>query len=928
MRISHLVLAVLLATPAITSAQLRFNRFDSIPVSEQGNTLRWAWAGGLNHPQFNNIDLDGDGTLDLILLDKSGDKTLAFKRGSGAGVDAWDLAPRYRDMFINQHSGRERPHDWLLTRDFNCDGKQDVFTYSNGGLAVYRNASASNIDTLIFELMTPLLLSDYGNGPINIYVSPVDLPAIDDFDKDGDIDIVTFSLQGMFAEFHKNLSKELYGHCDSLVFELADACWGSFAEDPSTVFVSLNQSCKGNVGTEEHSAEAGGARHSGFTLLAIDIDGDEDKDMVLSNVSYPKLNLLTNGGDLFTASITAQDTQFPMHTQSSIEVNIDNFPAAFAADVNNDGRTDLIASPYQENNGRNNDGVWLYADDATAGAKDYAFVRNNFLQHGMMEFGTGAYPALADVSGDGLLDLLVGNYGYFAGTGTYQRRLAYYRNVGTATAPSFALVTRDYASLSQITLTNVAPTFGDLDGDGDLDMLVGDGTGDIHFFRNNASGTTEAQYTLAAPGYQGINVGQVATPQLVDVNGDGLLDLIIGRNNGTLSYWRNSGTALNAVFTLEDAQFGGVITRAPGVSYGYSAPFFFNDGSELKAFVGAENGVLHHFTGITETIAGPDVITAEVGAGNATSSSPEQTPFGFSKRSGRHQFIIRAEELNAAGLSAGLITRIGLDVANATPFQVAQINIGIKNTMAQSVSGFEDGTVNIYSQQADTVFQGYNDFVCQNPQPWDGVSNLLVQVCFYHVQNNGAMPDFQVMGSATPFNSHAYATATTTSGCNISYVGNGTFRPDFTFGIKPTFPSGGRLPMYEGERLTVHGADLNSDGYLDLVMGNLAGGLSFYKGGTTGITPNAVPTVQTTATATHFTVFPNPTSNQLNIRCDKADIGSFSIALFDLTGRELVRQQISGPMGTIDLGSLPSGTYLLRTMTGSLQQHTRVVVQH
>lgn len=905
----------------VAVAQPFFKRNDSIPVIENNTTLPWAWAGGLDHAQFNNLDLNNDGTPDLVLLDKAGDKTLTFLRKPGTGPDQWEIAPRYREMFINQHTPRLRPHDWLLTRDFNCDGKLDIFTYSNGGVAIYRNDSQQN-DTLVFTLMTPLLLSDYGSATINVYVSPVDLPAIDDFDGDGDLDMVTFSLQGTFAEYHRNRSKELYGHCDSLIFNLEDPCWGNFSEDPSTLLVSLNQTCKGGTGPGDNQ---GGPRHSGFTLLSIDIDADGDKDMVVSNISYPGMNLLTNGGAPGAANITAQDAQFPANTQNSQAVNLYNFPAAFAADVNNDGRSDLIASPYQENNGRNYDGNWLYLDQATTGPKNYSFERNNFMQHGMMEFGTGASPALADVSGDGLLDLIVGNKGYFEGTGNYQCKLAYYRNTGTATQPQFTLVTRDYANIAQLTLTNAAPTFGDLDADGDLDMLVGDGTGFVHFFRNNASATTEAQFTLAQPGYQGINVGQWATPQLIDIDSDGKLDLVMGMRSGILHYYRNTGTAQNPVFTLTDDRFGGIDVRDVSVSYGYSAPGFFWHGDTLKAFVGSETGDLRLFTGITETMALPETVNGTVGTGTTASAGASDTPFGFSSRSGRNQFLIKAEELSAAGFGAGLITKIGINVINATPFPLGQLRISLGNSTLTNINGFVEGLQTVFFMQGDSVFQGYNEFECQTPIAWDGTSNLVVQMCFYHVLTG--RPDFQVQCTSTPFTSNAYATSTTTSGCNIAYVGSSSLRPNLTFSMKPTFPAKGKLPVYEGERLTVAIADVNADNLPDLILGNLAGGLSFYKGTTNGLSPNVVEAMDTDQ-GFDLTLFPNPTPGEVVIRTEGLVSGRVEISITDLMGRGVDSRIITSGTHHLNFNSLAPGTYLLVASSGNQRAHCRLVIAH
>ena len=86
-----------------------------------------------------------------------------------------------------------------------------------------------------------LLFSDNWGELLALYVSSSDIPAIVDVDFDGDIDVLTFHIGGEYLRYHKNMSRELYGHSDSLVFELKNECWGAFREDVSTNSVFLNE---------------------------------------------------------------------------------------------------------------------------------------------------------------------------------------------------------------------------------------------------------------------------------------------------------------------------------------------------------------------------------------------------------------------------------------------------------------------------------------------------------------------------------------------------------------------------------------------------------------------------------------------------------------------------------------------------------------
>jgi hypothetical protein len=271
--------------------------------------------------------------------------------------------------------------------------------------------------------------------------------------------------------------------------------------------------------------------------------------------------------------------------------------------VDNDGFKDLIASPNAVAGSENFQSVWLYKNASSTPTVNFVFQKKNFLQEDMMEFGEGAYPVLFDANGDGLKDLIVGNLGYYI-TNTNKASLAYYRNTGTLTSPSFSLITRDYQSLSSYNIFSMAPAFGDLDSDGDVDLLIGDAFGKLHYFENTAGSLNPAVFSNYIPNYHGIDVGTSAFPQLFDVDKDGKLDLVSGSQNGKIEYRKNTGTSTSPVFTLQSSFFGGVDVRQPGWFTGYSMPQFFREGGVTKLLVGRETGNLFLYDNIDGNLTG------------------------------------------------------------------------------------------------------------------------------------------------------------------------------------------------------------------------------------------------------------------------------------------------------------------------------------
>ena len=565
-------------------AQISVNRDTSVDVYESNTKYKSAWVGGMNSVQFNEIDLNLDGVKDLITFDRSGNKLNTFIKKNNEYI----FAPKFRKNF-------PKIKDWCLTADYNCDGKLDLFTYSTGGIAVYLNVSSTDLE---FSLETSLLLSNYGSSNLNIFVSPVDIPAITDVDYDGDLDILTFSILGGFIEYHRNLSIEQNGNCDSLIFNFEDACWGDCYEGLNSYILNCTN-CQCAPLTNQNFKQP----HAGSTILAIDVDNDNDKDLILGDILYNNLNLLINGGSNQNALVTSVDSIFPKNYLSTSQVDLPMFPAAFYIDVNNDNIKDLIVSPNSTtlSGTENKQSSWLYINSGTNTQLDLSLSTKDFLQAEMIDLGDGSYPSFFDYNSDGLMDLVVGNYGYHNNGNDPTSSLALFENIGTNSNPSFNLVDRNWQNISSINLNinlvkpalNLYPCFGDLDGDNDKDMIIGDADGKLHFFEND--GNIPANFSLSSPNFFQIDIGSFATPFIYDVNKDGLNDLIVGEQIGTINYFPNRGTINSAIFDTIIENFGNVDIEDSVISTGYSSPKIIDIDNERYLISGSFSGYLYAF---------------------------------------------------------------------------------------------------------------------------------------------------------------------------------------------------------------------------------------------------------------------------------------------------------------------------------------------
>ena len=192
-----------------------------------------------------------------------------------------------------------------------------------------------------------------------------------------------------------------------------------------------------------------------------------------------------------------------------------------------------------------------------------------------VDVGSSSAPSFVDVDGDGDLDAFIGEW---------NGNLNFYRNDNG----TFTSVTGTDNPFNGVDVgRRSTPSFTDVDGDGDLDAFIGEGDGNLNFYRNE--GGTFTEVTGADNPFNGVNVGRYSTPSFADLDGDGDLDALIGEGSGNLNFYRNEGGTFTSV-TGADNPFDGVDVGS------HSTPSFADlDGDgDLDALIGAggEGGVM------------------------------------------------------------------------------------------------------------------------------------------------------------------------------------------------------------------------------------------------------------------------------------------------------------------------------------------------
>ncbi len=245
-----------------------------------------------------------------------------------------------------------------------------------------------------------------------------------------------------------------------------------------------------------------------FSSVLGDVDGDGDLDLVVGNSGQSRL-YVNNGTGTFTDA-----------TASRMPVGIYYTSSLALGDVDGDGDLDLVVGNFYEQS-------LLYLNNGTGTFTDATAAR----------MPVGSYKttslALGDVDGDGDLDLVVGN------DIVQQSRL--YLNNGTGT---FTDATASRMPVGSYSTSSLA--VGDVDADGDLDLVLGNTYQESRLYLNNGSG----MFTDATASRMPVGIYITSSLALGDVDGDGDLDLVGGSWRDQNRLYLNLLRQLDAPYVL------------------------------------------------------------------------------------------------------------------------------------------------------------------------------------------------------------------------------------------------------------------------------------------------------------------------------------------------------------------------------------------
>lgn len=610
----------LVASAAATSAASQQSvpeferRMYAIEVQdEDGVPYDHPFLGGFNLPRPQLVDIDHDGDLDLFVQEYSGEIMFFEQVGTYEEPRYVWRTDKYEDLDVGE---------WYHFADVDADGDFDLLAEQRFSLIrFWRNDG--NPGRPAFELATESLLDTENEA---IFSDRQNIPKVGDIDCDGRLDLMLGRLEGTITRY------EADGNDASGAPRFRHVT--DRFQDIEIIGQVIGGDAVADVGRGALAAPLAGRRptlHGANTMALEDIDGDGDLDLFWGDFFEPGLLFIENTGSCSRPSLRSEPEPFPLN--DPIETSGYNAPAF--GDIDGDGDKDLLIGVLGGAYNPNSTTIDNFYHLEQTGRVSFDVVTSRYISN--LDVGSETFPAFADLDGDGDLDLLVGNKIQPDDNAT--GKLFFFENIGTPTEPRFRLrglmpeFTGQYhfapafgdldgdgdldiimgtwrdnlmlvinegsatearfviADEAVVTLTrgrNATPALGDIDGDGDLDLFIGESSGDLNFYRNEG-GPGSPEFVLESDKYLDIDVGRRSVPTLVDIDGDGDLDLVLGSEANGVMLYRNQGSAASPRFVLDESF---VVAVHP-----FSAPTFADiDGDgDPDLFIGGIGGGLLHY---------------------------------------------------------------------------------------------------------------------------------------------------------------------------------------------------------------------------------------------------------------------------------------------------------------------------------------------
>ncbi|MEM7551198.1 MAG: FG-GAP-like repeat-containing protein [Bacteroidota bacterium] len=547
----------------INDGQVQFNepRFDEREGSDNPYSMFNATGFGLDRGEITFADLDGDGDLDAITKFRypSTSRSLYFFENDGRTFV--DRTGYDNDPLSDLSYGEIGYGDNIAIANIDNDADPELIV-----------SERFNLGITVFELNAAGKFEDQGQiiGNSDFEYRNIN-PTLIDIDTDGDLDVIA----GIFNYGGYNYERgtlALYLNDGSGIFSEADDPLEAltFYEIPfvdaididmdgdEDLIIALDPKYSDespilfyeNVGspTLSNFEERLGLDNpfGGVDLgedsspATVDLDQDGDQDILVGGYiyygvpryeAYGRIQFFENTGSEFERN----DDRFFDYLSNELSLNTETGP--FLVDLDKDGDQDFLITNDQTD--------ILFFEGQEGTFVEQIGTDNPF--NDLNQASYNSYPTkidIIDIDNDGDLDCFVGKY---RGTLFLRNEANPEPSDTNPQTPSFTLfgtssVENPLSDMSYSSNGYRKPSFVDVDGDGDFDVIAGSGDG--IFFYENIGNPQSPSFELfdannSSNPFSTIEIQSSPSPITIDIDNDGDADLLVGNQEGTIEFLRN-----------------------------------------------------------------------------------------------------------------------------------------------------------------------------------------------------------------------------------------------------------------------------------------------------------------------------------------------------------------------------------------------------
>jgi uncharacterized protein (DUF2141 family) len=562
-------------------------------------------------------DIDGDGLLDLIIGGTTG-KLAHYEQNAFNSTSFSLVTSNFNSIDVGSSSNP-------TFADFNGNGLLDLVIGHDGSDLFYYEQDTVNSTSFTF------ITSDFVNSNID------DLsPTFTDLDGDGLFDLI----EGQFTSSIRHYKQTTTNSTDFQYFNAYYLGYPCVREHP--VFTDID----GNGKRDMLISGVDGISH--FELDEITINSScvttDIADSITTTSAFLGGSITDDNGHLIIRRGVCYSSTNVLPTLFDSKETIGTSAASFSKRIH--GLTEITTYYYR---------AFATSSLGTFYGPVQAFTTTYFDEitttFNSIDVGGYSAPAIDDLDGDGLLDLLIGKQSGY---------ISHYKQ-NSVNSTTFTLVTDGFNSIDAGNWST--PTITDLDGDGLLDLLIGEEEGNINHYKQEEFNSTS--FTLVTENFNSIDVGIWSAPTVADLEGDGLLDLLIGAEDGKISHYKQD-TANSTSFAFVTSTFNSIDVG------GHSVPTItdLTGNGLLDLLIGEYDGEIYHYEQVSVNSISFALVTT---AFNSIDVGHEAKPiFSNLDGDGKLDMLIGAYSGYINHLESGLETVNSFCVITAHPLLISE----------------------------------------------------------------------------------------------------------------------------------------------------------------------------------------------------------------------------------------------------------------